>query len=74
MDQRALFEALIAAEKVEDVSEALDTFKENATVEEVPFGDRQNIDRGISAARAESVSSYTALACRRSATSVTIWS
>ena len=42
MDQRTLFDALIAATKVEEVRACLRSFKENPGVREVPFGGRPN--------------------------------
>jgi hypothetical protein len=42
MNTRQLFDALITATKVEDVREALDIFKQNPGVSEVPFGGRAN--------------------------------
>jgi hypothetical protein len=42
MDQRRFFDALSSIEKVADVGEALDAFKENKEIAEVPFGARPN--------------------------------
>lgn len=55
MDQRELFDVLIAANKVEDVRDALHQFKSNTSSDEIPFGGRANnrgaIDVGSDAAR-----------------------
>jgi hypothetical protein len=42
MNTRELFDALITATKVEDVKEAIEIFKQNPGVTEVPFGGRAN--------------------------------
>jgi predicted GIY-YIG superfamily endonuclease len=42
VDQRTLFDALIAAKRVEEVRAALEAFKTNAGAREVPFGGRPN--------------------------------
>lgn len=42
MNNQELFDALVAGGKVEDAREALDTFKQNAGVAEIPFGGRPN--------------------------------
>lgn len=42
MDQRELFDALVIANKVEDVREALDAFRQDPASAEMPFGARAN--------------------------------
>ena len=42
MNERELFDDLIAATKVEDVRHAIDIFKQNPSVKEVPFAGRPN--------------------------------
>jgi hypothetical protein len=42
MDSRELFDALVGASTAQEVIEAVDAYKENLGVSEVPFGGRAN--------------------------------